>query len=439
MSDLKILLANYIFTLVSVFFQTQIIQMICDLKFKRGYMASFILLTSILSGNALYYANHPGVNNISIIIFFMAFLISCMILVKLILGPEFTQSFVAAVILALILASSFAVSYFMQAVFGEDGKCLKENLWRYVFVHIFINIVNMVIYITIKSYKLISGHLDEIKKKVYIINPVYIIFILLLALFNMWYFYGSSSHELMGLLFVFNTLLLLLLFIKWVLSATTLLDYANKSRELEYQIFCNKTLNEMTYDIRAFKHNYDNMLASIKSLVEARQIDELEDFINETVEKKNKAYDINNLMLLNIKNAGILGIIAFKAENAKKMGVDIRITVNDEIKSINIKTSDLCEILGILLDNAIESAAESEKRFIDLNIAKDEDAIIFTMKNSILEKPAIGRIFEKGYSTKGENRGLGLWIVNRIICNYHNVLLNTFVDEKVFRQELIIN
>lgn len=48
-------------------------------------------------------------------------------------------------------------------------------------------------------------------------------------------------------------------------------------------------------------------------------------------------------------------------------------------------------------------------------------------------------MFEKGFSTKGSDRGLGLLNVKEIVNkNYINVSLNTCIESGLFKQELII-
>jgi len=70
---------------------------------------------------------------------------------------------------------------------------------------------------------------------------------------------------------------------------------------------------------------------------------------------------------------------------------------------------------------------------------REERALTFIVLNGINEKVDVTMIYEKGYSTKGEGRGLGLGIVNDIVSKYKNVILNTCADDSKFRQELIIN
>jgi len=48
---------------------------------------------------------------------------------------------------------------------------------------------------------------------------------------------------------------------------------------------------------------------------------------------------------------------------------------------------------------------------------REERALTFIVLNGINEKVDVTMIYEKGYSTKGEGRGLGLGIVNDIVSN----------------------
>ena len=48
------------------------------------------------------------------------------------------------------------------------------------------------------------------------------------------------------------------------------------------------------------------------------------------------------------------------------------------------------------------------------------------------------QIFDKGYSSKANNTGLGLWEVKQILKRNNNLNLYTTKDEKFFKQQLEI-
>jgi two-component system sensor histidine kinase AgrC len=66
--------------------------------------------------------------------------------------------------------------------------------------------------------------------------------------------------------------------------------------------------------------------------------------------------------------------------------------------------------------------------------------VVLVFKNNFKgERPVIHKIWEKGFSTKGEDRGLGLYTAKNIIeKKYNNVFMNTSAEDSEFIQELWI-
>lgn len=52
----------------------------------------------------------------------------------------------------------------------------------------------------------------------------------------------------------------------------------------------------------------------------------------------------------------------------------------------------------------------------------------------------VNDILKKGYSSKGDNREIGLYNVKEILNEkYPNILLNTYIEEDIFIQDLHIS
>jgi len=106
-----------------------------------------------------------------------------------------------------------------------------------------------------------------------------------------------------------------------------------------------------------------------------------------------------------------------------------------------MKIYEFTRLLGILLDNAIEATYECTEKIINVYIRKD-----FKIKRQLLiientynnKEIDVEKIFEKGYSTKDSNTGLGLWEVRQIIKKNNNLNLYTSKDNKFFKQQLEI-
>jgi len=200
----------------------------------------------------------------------------------------------------------------------------------------------------------------------------------------------------------------------------------------------NERLETMVEGLKKFKHSYDNILASINGYVMRDDHAGLKSYLDEIIVEKNKNEVVNYFKLDFIQNPAITGLIISKMLYAEGLGVEFVLKVRSEVSQINIKTSHLCEILGILLDNAIEAALESDDKKVYFKIEESEEAFVFEIKNSIRITPDRIKMFEKGWTTKGENRGFGLWIAKEIMEKYDHVLLNSTIDANFVEQDLLV-
>ena len=75
----------------------------------------------------------------------------------------------------------------------------------------------------------------------------------------------------------------------------------------------------------------------------------------------------------------------------------------DDIDFINMHIIDICRIIGIFMDNAIEGSLLCDNKFIHVAVIKTDDNVIFNISNSCISStPSIHKIYEKNFSTKGE-------------------------------------
>lgn len=70
---------------------------------------------------------------------------------------------------------------------------------------------------------------------------------------------------------------------------------------------------------------------------------------------------------------------------------------------------------------------------------QEKDSDIIVVENSIREeKINISKIFDLGYSSKGENRGIGLSNVHDILDKYPAAFIKTSSRKHLFRQTIEI-
>lgn len=154
--------------------------------------------------------------------------------------------------------------------------------------------------------------------------------------------------------------------------------------------------------------------------------------------------NINNLAAINpesINNPSIYAILADKYNKANSKNIQLELGAFIDLNSLHIDTYELTRILGILLDNSIEAAQECEKKYISIRFIMDyrmnRQLVIVenTYKNKDIDT---FKIFEKAYTTKPNNTGLGLWEVNKILKKHDNLAIFTIKDDDLFKQQLEI-
>jgi len=95
------------------------------------------------------------------------------------------------------------------------------------------------------------------------------------------------------------------------------------------------------------------------------------------------------------------------------------------------KLRQICILLGIYLDNAIESSRESEKKIVTLEVYLSKNRLNFVISNTYENDIPLEEIKKKGYSTKGEGRGKGLHYAEKVVnknkdLDADNIILNNF-------------
>ena len=213
------------------------------------------------------------------------------------------------------------------------------------------------------------------------------------------------------------------------------------AKRLENAEEYNKTLQILHDNIRGFKHDYDNTVAAIGGYIKTDDLEGLKQYYSQLEEDCVK---VNRLYMLNpniINNPGIYSLLTTKYNEAEELNIKMNITVLWDLSKINMKIYEFTKIFGILVDNAIDAAKETEEKIINITFKDDEKNNMQYLKieNSYLDKDVdIDAIFEKGKTSKENHTGLGLWEIRKILKSNNNLNLHTTKDNKYFTQQFEI-
>lgn len=217
------------------------------------------------------------------------------------------------------------------------------------------------------------------------------------------------------------------------------------TRDLEEAQLYNKTLTILHDSIRGFKHDFHNIVQSIGGYADRGDLEGLRVYYRQLLQDCGRT---NNLTALNpevINNPAIYNVLATKYHKADEIGVQINLGIFINLNEIekHMKIYEFTRILGILLDNAIEAAAECENKIIHVSFRKEQNRrrLLVIIDNTYKNKDInVDKIYEKDFSTKSKetNSELGLWEVRQILKKNNNLNLFTTKSEEFFSQQFEI-
>ncbi len=220
--------------------------------------------------------------------------------------------------------------------------------------------------------------------------------------------------------------------------------YEQQEQELKIYKLYIKPLEELTKDIRAKQHEFDNHMNAILNMHVV--IDDYEELVKAQSAYCKEIYEVkgrSNPALLRISDKILAGFLYSKIISAPSF-IDVDIQVLNQQIITSVSEHSLVEIIGTLVDNAFEACTE-ELNDVDMILDAKEDKLIFAIKNKVrgLTMGEISSFFEKGYTTKKnkEGHGLGLYQANQIAQRYNgNITVElqecADVQEICFRVEI---
>ena len=323
---------------------------------------------------------------------------------------------------------------------------LKITLW--------INIMDKVVFsiLTFIFVKLFTINLNNFTKQQssVIYNLLLFISVFILVFYN--FLSINSVMESNNIpLYYMSISVITFFFILFILISSSLLknlhikiEVEAEKQKLEQQKKYIESLEKNNNEIRKFKHDFNNIILGLEGYITSNEVNniKLRDYFYNNIKNLNTKIELDNIVLShlnNIKVPSIKNLLTNKIISAQNNDFKVNISVEDEIDNFYVNEMQLSRILGIFLDNSLEAGLELDNnRFLELIILKVNKTIVIqitnTFKNTNLD---IDQINESGYSSKGENRGIGLSSANDIISK-HNMILITRVEDNLFKQILTI-
>jgi two-component system sensor histidine kinase AgrC len=331
--------------------------------------------------------------------------------------------------------SFYPTQWILQILNLADVKHIATFATYYGVINTIINLVIIFLLSRKKSTYFLNSFQKYYRKYILVLN----LFFIIIYFQNVWSLFQTDNYSKL-LLFEFqkNYLRSAILIIILVILAIILYK---KNREIESQKNLLEeyaiSVDNLYNDIRTYKHDINNILLSLKYTIDNNNIKEIKSYFSKNIENLH-GLDLDDYKTIskisNIHSKALKGLILSKYHKSTELGIDFEISmISFDIFSTNVVDIDLCRMIGIILDNAIEANEHLSSKRIIIETEKTGPSWKLKISNTF----SLDKIHNDLSSTKSCNRGIGLKSLKMLVKKYNFVSLNTTFDSEYFSQELL--
>lgn len=179
--------------------------------------------------------------------------------------------------------------------------------------------------------------------------------------------------------------------------------------------------------LRHFKHDYKNLLFSLKTVADEQDYDAMNQALD-NLENYSDDY-LNNLSmelykdLNNVKNPYLKSLFINKLNVINQNNIICHFHCRKELTETPINIFDLVKLLNQAIDNAVEYTKSQEHGEIQLAITQENQRLAFIINNTVSKVP----------TTKKETDGLDLLHIKDLKKKYSNIFIQYSKNTKWFR------
>lgn len=188
-----------------------------------------------------------------------------------------------------------------------------------------------------------------------------------------------------------------------------------KSDEAETLSGMVSQMDALNRTLRAQRHDFLNHLQVVFSLIEMEEYREASDYIE-------KVYgDMQSISrAMRTDNPAINALLRAKLATCEEAGIQAALDVRGSWKNLPMPAWEMCRVISNIIDNAMDALKNTVDKELSIILGEDLHGFTFQVSNNgpMIPPQSLKNIFEAGFSSKGESRGMGLYIVRTTLENY---------------------
>ena len=199
-------------------------------------------------------------------------------------------------------------------------------------------------------------------------------------------------------------------------------------------------LEELQGEIRAFRHDFTNLLSGMALSAQEGDVAAIQEFMRRTSGyfDEKLGSEIRQMEgLSNIRIYPVRSLISTKLNLMRQRHIQVALEIMNPVTGVRMSTEDLLRCQGILLDNAIEAASKEDGR-IRVVLLQDAGELYIAVANNYDEQPNLAALTKSGYTTKGKGHGTGLSSYRRMVSRCPDCMTRTYIKDDYLVQELRI-
>ena len=339
-------------------------------KNKRLYI-TFILSVVMLLMSAYFVDKSIKIICMTILCIFLNYFLLRKSVKKSILMAIITQlEFMIAEMLLMLIFSFFNVDItsFVKSVYG--GAAIDTSVSIIV---ILISLTNL----DSKIYQFILKITNKISYKYFM---AFVFFgILVTDILTVSIYYKLDFQYLL----LFNTSISIIYFLIVLHALYNKNNYLKVSDKYNTTISSLREYEDILNKYRISNHENKNQLMTIRNMVKNKEKN-IVSYIDKVVENKLKDNETLFAKTLVIPEGGLRGLVYSKSLLMKEKKIDFEFSIDKAIHTTELielgdeTILDICKIMGVFLDNAIEAVEKLEEKFVDLEMSKEKEKLFIS-------------------------------------------------------------
>ncbi len=314
----------------------------------------------------------------------------------------------------IIMFSEFSYAIIGLCIFGNDF----ENHIGTPIISIISNIyITLISFLILKTkihkyvYKMFSASTTLMLKREVLAYSTMIIFVAVVS--------TAESYMNLPLAIVLTTnTVMALIFIFMVGKFASAKDkYYKMNSKYQTSISSLNEYGEMLDKYRVVTHENKNQLLTIQKMSKEENVIK---YIGTLIDEKIKDNERVMNKTFKIPDGGFRSIIYAKLCKIDELKIKYKLDISNDIKTVDLidmdemSVKDVCTILGVYLDNAIDAVKNLKKKNIFIEIYVLDNFLCFDITNNFEGVIDIDKLKKSRYTTKGDGHGYGLTLVNKI-------------------------